>query len=136
MLIEYKIKFEKDGLTIAQHIEPNSVPVIHAAASKAPVNGLPATQKEARTLTPANPLAKIDAGTGGPPPDVGTGGPPPDVGTGGPPPDVGTGGSGYAPIFILGPIIFGGSAPQDLAKPIDSAQLSSPPKTFSAKAGE
>jgi hypothetical protein len=129
MLIEYKIKFEKDGLTIAQYIEPNSVSITPRASSgKATLKRLPATQNEVSSLTATNPLAKLAAKSadgGGPANDTGKGpaddtgtGPADDTGTGGPADDTGTGsrmspgGPQSAPIFILGPIVFGNAVPE------------------------
>jgi hypothetical protein len=105
MLIEYKIKFEKDGLTIAQHIEPNSNPVTYGRI-KMPVTTLPAAQDQVRTLVPPNPLV-----TAGAPADR-PGGAPGDIVGGAPGDTVGGAGAGSAPIFILGPIVFGNSVPE------------------------
>jgi hypothetical protein len=130
MLIEYKIKFEKDGLTIAQHIQPNSAPVTQAQPKKAQVTGLPATQPEVTGLANANPLAGV-APDGGGQPFGDTGGQP--FG------DTGGGGQGSsassAPIFILGPIVFGNVAPPELARPVAPNVADTPPKALGTTAG-
>jgi hypothetical protein len=92
MQIEYKIKFDKDGLTVTQTITPNSVPV-------------PVANGQVKELTAApgadvvNPLTKVSN-------DVASGGPDNSSqdDTNGPPP------SQQAPIFVLGPIVFSGAA--------------------------
>lgn len=112
MLIEYKIKFEEDGLTIAQRIEPNSVRRNGVANNNVKVNGLPAAQHEVRALAPTNPLTELsakDVASG--PGDETTG--PGDETTGPGDETTGQGGQGSAPIFILGPIVFGGSVPRE-----------------------
>jgi hypothetical protein len=115
MLIEYKIKFEKDGLTIAQHIEPNSTPVAYAGAQKAQVNGLPEKLQDAKAT--ANPLATLGAEGGAP---IGQLGGAPIGGLGGAPiGGIGGGAPASAPIFILGPIVFGNTAPPEVAKPVE-----------------
>ena len=125
MLIEYKIKFEKDGLTIAQHIEPNSSPVTNSR-SKAPITGLPASQAEMGTLVSRNPLTT----SGGGPGDKPGGGP-------GDKPGGNAGGFGNAPIFILGPIVFGNSVPEtkEIAKPQEPAPASAPKARGTAAGG-
>lgn len=130
MLIEYKIKFEKDGLTIAQHIQPDAPAVAPARATNAQVNGLPATQKEVTARATTNPLAQ-----GGAPADP-TGGAPADP-TGGAPADPTGGGvpGSSAPIFILGPIVFGNAAPPELAKPVEPT-VDSAPKALGTTAGK
>jgi hypothetical protein len=83
MLIEYKIKFEKDGLTITQRVEPS--------ASVTP----PVQPSAVGDLTVAKHLpSAFSAGKGG---DGG-----PEIGPGG-------GGPESSPVTILGPIIFGAS---------------------------
>jgi len=136
MLIEYRIKFEKDGLTIAQHIEPAAANTASVTANgKQQVNGLPATQKEVESAASTNPLAKTAAG-GGPIFDTG-GGPIFDTGGG---PIFDTGGvpvaAASAPIFILGPIIFTTGASPELGKPIEPSVTDTTPKSLSAAAGE
>jgi hypothetical protein len=105
MLIEYKIKFEKDGLTIAQHIEPNSTRTA-SSRTKVPVTGLPATQHEVTTLAAQNPLAQ-----GGASGDQ-FGGASGDPFGGASGDQFGGGAPGSAPIFILGPIVFSNAAPE------------------------
>lgn len=119
MLIEYKIKFEKDGLTIAQHIEPNSAKP--AANGKQQVSGLPATQQEVESAAAGNPLAKIPADGGTPFIDPGG---TPFLDPGGTPfldPGGTPGASASSPIFILGPIIFSNGASPELGKPVEPA---------------
>jgi hypothetical protein len=83
MLIEYKITFAKDGVTITQRVEPNS--------STAPTLQPSATGD----LAVAKHLGKTFAASqGGGPGDEG---------------DIGSGGPGSMPVAILGPIIIGGS---------------------------
>jgi hypothetical protein len=143
MLIEYKIKFEDDGLTIRQYIEPNSVPlqgstnnaVQGITNSKVKVNGLPATQGEVKALAAVNPLANLSAK------DIATG---PIDETAGPidetagPIDetAGQAGQGSAPIFILGPIVFGGSVPQERTKSVTEPPQESPQKALGKAAGK
>ena len=135
MLIEYRIKFEKDGLTISQSIEPNSSPETFGRV-KQPVSSLPAAQSEVRNLASRNPLDRVGGAPGDKP-----GGAPGDKPGGAPGDKPGgfPGGSGSSPIFILGPIVFGNSAPEQ-KEPADT-QKSQPPgptdgKTLSAKAGQ
>ena len=110
MLIEYKIKFEKDGLTIAQRIEPTSASRNGGGGYRAGINSLPAARHEMKTPALKNPLTNV--------PDIATG--PGDETTG--PGDettcpgdetTGSGGLGSAPIFILGPIVFGNAHGED-----------------------
>jgi hypothetical protein len=111
MLIEYKIKFEEDGLTIAQRIEPNSVRRNGVANNNVKVNGLPEAQHEVKALAPANPLAGLSTKDVAAGPSDETAGPSDE--TAGPSDETaGQGGQGSAPIFILGPIVFGGSVPR------------------------
>jgi hypothetical protein len=133
MLIEYKIKFEKDGLTIAQHIEPNSLQAVRGVKNgKVNVNGLPAAQHEVKALVARNPLA-----AGGEPADpIGGGGPADPIGGGGPADPIGGNVPGSAPIFILGPIVFGNSAPPEIARPIESTSSDATRKALGAAAGE
>lgn len=119
MLIEYKIKFEKDGLTISQHIEPNSSPITYGRI-KGPVTSLPASQAEVKNLVSRNPLAD-------------TGGGPHDKPGGGPGDKPGGRSEGTAPIFILGPIVFGNSVPESKET---APQPAPAPKARSAKAGK
>jgi hypothetical protein len=95
VLIEYKIKFEKNGLTITQRVESGaSVP---APAKPAPSSNLAVSKHLARSFA---------ASTGGGPGDL------PDTDGGGPP--FALSGPGLGPITILGPIILGGwAAPDD-----------------------
>jgi len=130
MLIEYKIKFEKDGLTIAQYIEPNATTPKTAANGSLQVNGLPARQTEI-TPTVVNPLAKLAPDAAGGPITDGGGGPITDPGGGVP----GSSASS-APIFILGPIVFGNVAPPELAKPIEPNTADSGPKALGTAAGK
>ena len=152
MLIEYKIKFEKDGLTIAQHIQPNSAGVARNL-SKVPVTGLPATQQEVTSLATRNPLAQGGASGdpfggasgdqfGGAPGDQ-FGGAPGDQFGGASGDPFGGSASGFAPIFILGPIVFGHAAPENkesIEKPTPETpkpQLRKPaPKARGAAAGK
>jgi hypothetical protein len=128
MLIEYKIKFEKDGLTIAQHIEPNSSPLLRAGVKTALVNSLPAAQNEVGAVAPANPLAQVAADSGGGEPIEGGGG-------GGIPGGPGSSTSS-APIFILGPIVFANAAPPELAKPVEPTVADTTPKALGTTAGK
>lgn len=91
MLIEYKIKFEEDGLTITQRVEPD-------ASDSAPV----ARTAQTGGLTGRSLGSAFEAGEGGGPEDrIGPGGGPGDpIGPGGE-------GPGARPIIILGPIIVG-----------------------------
>lgn len=132
MLIEYKIKFEKNGLTIAQYIEPNSVRMARGAKNgKGQVNGLPAAQHEVPALLDKNPLAMPSAESGGPHDE--TMGPHDE--TMGPHDEtMGVNGQGSAPIFILGPIVFGGAEPTEITKPVDSTTPDGPPKARGAAA--
>ena len=91
MLIEYKIKFEKDGLTITQRLEPRAAAPVKPDA---PVPGGPAvehilgeTHKQSLAAHAARPRK---AGGPGDSPDIGTG--PDGFGT-------------TAPIILIGPII-------------------------------
>ncbi len=127
MLIEYKIKFEKDGLTIAQHIEPNSSPLLRAGVNTALVNSLPASQTEVTAPAAANPLIQVASDHGGEPIEGGGGGGMP----GGP----GSSASS-APIFILGPIVFGNVAPPELAKPVEPTVADTTPKALGTTAGK
>ena len=135
MLIEYRIKFEKDGLTISQHIEPNSAPETFGRI-KPLVSSLPAAQSEVRNLGARNPLDRVGGAPGDKP-----GGAPGDKPGGAPGDKPGgfPGGSGPNPIFILGPIVFGNSAPQQ-QEPAEPQKPESPEttdgKTRSAKAGQ
>src|SRR5258708_1959860 len=106
MLIEYKIKFENDGLTITQRVEPG--------ASRTQ----PAKQSVFSGVTHSKHLSRSFAASvgGGPGDETGTGGGPGDeTGTGGGPGDeTGTGGGpGSGPVTILGPFIMGGLNPRD-----------------------
>src|SRR5260370_40915489 len=83
MLIEYKIKFEKDGLTITQRVEPNG-----SGTQRVPPSAM-------GDVTVAKHLGQSFAATKG--------------GDSGSDPGPGGGGPGSGPITILGPIIFGGS---------------------------
>lgn len=124
MLIEYKIKFEKDGLTIAQLIEPNSFPVTHGRI-RGSITRLPASQAEVENMASRNPLAAAGGGPGDRP---GGGGPGDKPG--------GNVGGGNQPIFILGPIVFGNAVPESkeaAPKPPDPVPAL---KTRSAKAGK
>ncbi|HEV3330520.1 MAG TPA: hypothetical protein VG096_06040 [Bryobacteraceae bacterium] len=110
MLIEYKIRFEKNGLTIAQHIEPDSMRAAKQAQQNGnvSVNGLPATRTEVTSPAATNPLSTLSAkDVAAGPGDETTG--PGDETTG--PGDETTGGvgRGSAPIFIIGPIVFADS---------------------------
>jgi hypothetical protein len=127
MLIEYKIKFEKDGLTIAQHIEPNSAP---AAPPKATVSGLPAAQQELGPVA-SNPLVTA----AGPIDKPGGGGPVDKPGGGGPIDKPGGGGFGTAPIFILGPIVFSNAAPES-KETTEPPKPVHPPKAHGTAAGK
>jgi hypothetical protein len=132
MLIEYKIKFEKDGLTIAQYIEPNSSRVANTRSTNAQATGLPATQTEVTGLANANPLANVAQDGGGQPfGDIG-GQPFGDIGGGG---GGGVQGGAAAPIFILGPIVFGNSAPPEIAKSVEPTAPDTPPKALGTTAG-
>ena len=133
MLIEYKIKFEKDGLTIAQHIEPNSAGLKPSSNAKQ-VNGLPAAQRDVDAAA-TNPLAKSAGAGSGPIFDTG-GGPIFDTGGG---PIFDTGGVPVAaapsPIFILGPIIFTNGASPELGKPVEPSVTDTASKSLGAAAG-
>jgi len=151
MRIEYKIKFEKDGLTIVQDIEQNNGKA--ASTVKQQGNGLPATQQEVASATAGNPLTRVptDGGAG---PILDTGGGPildtgggPILDTGGGPildtgggPILDTGGvpvaSGSSPIFILGPIIFTNGASPELGKPVGPSGADTAPKALGKAAGE
>jgi hypothetical protein len=132
MLIEYKIKFEKDGLTIAQHIEPNSSRVANTRSTNAQATGLPATQTEVTGLANANPLANVAQDGGGQPfGDIG-GQPFGDIGGGG----GGVQGLSSAPIFILGPIVFANAAPPEIAKPVEPTVAETTPKALGTTAGK
>ena len=81
MLIEYKIKFEKDGMTITQRVEPGD--------SRAQLHG----PTRLRGITVAKHLGSSFSGQGGGPGD---------------PPGPGGGGLGSGQVTILGPFIIGG----------------------------
>src|ERR1700677_3487906 len=132
MLIEYKIKFEKDGLTIAQYIEPNSSRVANTRSTNAQATGLPATQTEVTGLANANPLANVAQDAGGQPfGDIG-GQPFGDIGGGG----GGVQGLSAAPIFILGPIVFANAAPPEIAKTVEPTVPETTPKALGTIAGK
>jgi hypothetical protein len=135
MLIEYKIKFEKDGLTIAQQIEPNTPTSKAVTNGKARISGLPATQQTVSGAAVSNPLVKIPADGGGQP--FGDTGGQPFGDTGGQPfGDTGGAPGGSAPIFILGPIVFGNAAYPEMGKPADSDSAGGDTKTRGASAGQ
>jgi hypothetical protein len=109
MLIEYKIKFEKAGVTITQRVEPGSSGAIVTSAAADPPpppapnagdsKALPQAFSAPHAVSPAKPAlgtgpAKADKGGG----DVA----PTDTGEGG------VGGSGLTIIF--GPIVISGTA--------------------------
>jgi hypothetical protein len=131
MLIEYKIKFEKDGLTIAQYIEPNATAPKTAANGRQQMNGLPAAQTEITPTVSANPLAKVAPDGGGAPISDTGGAPISDTGGGVPGSSMSS-----APIFILGPIVFANAAPSELAKPVEPTVADSAPKALGTTAGK
>jgi hypothetical protein len=93
MFIEYTIKFEQDGVTITQRVEPSASG--STVVKPAPQN----SAASARSLG-----SSFTAGKGGGGAD--------DTGPGQGGPDhilAGGGGPGAGPIVILGPIIMGGS---------------------------
>ena len=85
MLVEYKIKFEKDGLTITQRLEPSGSTAQVKPGVPVEGNLLPKLKAEIVAAPATQPLA------GGDPTDG------PSSGTG---PDLGT-----APIILIGPIV-------------------------------
>lgn len=140
MLIEYKIKFEKDGLTISHRIEPNS-PSAQIASPRVIALGAPAT------AATSNPIATDPASGPNPPSQDTSSGPNPpsqDTSSGPNPPSEDTSSGSVtqssgvvapAPIFVLGPITFNNPTqastvqPQQPQPPNDQ-----PPKTYRAKA--
>jgi hypothetical protein len=114
MLNKYKIKFENDGLTITQWIEPGTSRALPTFSGDNSLNGtFDESQKTNASVNATNPAA---AGSSGPSPEVlsgGSSGESPEVlsgGSSGPSPEIGTGpfpGSATAaPITIIGPIIY------------------------------
>jgi hypothetical protein len=127
MLIEYKIKFEKDGLTVSQRIEPNST---QAATANGRVKSLDAPAGAGRI----NPLVKAsrDPASGPHPPseDTSSGPNPPSE-------DTSSGPIGQSPIFVLGPIVFNNPAQASAAAPAEQPnnQQAKPPKGKAAGRG-
>jgi hypothetical protein len=85
MLIEYKIKFEKDGLTITQRVEQSGSTAQVKPGTPVEGNLLPKSKEE----IVAAPATKPRSGAG------------PNDETG----DTGAGGFGSAPIILIGPIV-------------------------------
>lgn len=118
MFIEYKIKFEKDGLTVSQTILPNSAP---APVSNGKVKELDSPAR----ADSKNPLTSVPAdsssGPGDHPGDNSSGpGDHPGDNSSGPgdhPGDNTSGIPGQAPIFVLGPIVFNNPAQAAAAQP-------------------
>ena len=95
MLIEYKLKFEKNGLTLTQRIEPGTSGSQGNAGTFTEENSLKASFQESKAATASGPKPG-----GGPGDEPGPGGH-------GPGDDPGPGGSGFgtAPVTIIGPFI-------------------------------
>jgi hypothetical protein len=103
MLIEYKIRFDDDGITISQRIEPGANEGSVRVATGEDDSGV--TAKELPSFQKKAQPAPDDSGQGGGLTD------PSDVGGGlTDPSDVGGGGPDTAPIIIFGPIIVSGKA--------------------------
>ena len=106
MLVEYQLKFEKNGLTITQRVEPSVSGGQTSRSTFAEQNYLRASFQESKKAgtdtAPLRPATSPSAGGGGPvgPPNSGGGGP---VG----PPNSGGGPTGFgtAPVTFIGPFI-------------------------------
>jgi hypothetical protein len=92
MLIEYRIKFENDGVTITQRVEPDST------------GSVPMKPALRGGVTIAGSLGSSFDGDAG-----GEGLESTDSGSGGPR----GGGSGTVPVIVLGPIVMCGSSPTE-----------------------
>jgi hypothetical protein len=108
MLIEYKIKFEKDGLTVSQRIEPNSTApqVTKSPVAIGPVKALNVPAGAGSE----NPLAELSSGPN--PAMDDTSGPNPSMDDTSGPTAV-----AQSPIFVLGPIVFNNPAQSSAAQP-------------------
>jgi hypothetical protein len=105
MLIEYKIRFDDDGVTISQRIEPGANEGSVRVTTSQDDGGV--TAKELPSFKAQ--LASDDSGEGGGTSDQS------DVGGGSSDQsDVGGGGPDSAPIIIFGPVIVSGKARQKL----------------------
>jgi hypothetical protein len=123
MLIEYKIRFDEDGVTISQRIEPGDGPVDVRVDADRDDGSVTARELPASfAMTQASGSTADDSGHGGGPTNkAGVGGGPTDkAGVGGGPTDkagvgggptnksgVGGGEPGQVPVIIFGPIIVG-----------------------------
>ena len=94
MLIEYKVKFEKDGLTITQQVKQDSSRVQAKPAAPVKQNALGASLQESQTPG----IASRQAGGG--PDEQDPGGGPDEQDPGGTP------ATGGGPMTIIGPFIF------------------------------
>lgn len=129
MRIEYKVKFEQDGLVISQSIEPDSQGGLRQAQSLSTTKAVVKEPPEGKAGEGKNPLATkandLGGGVSGPPTDTGTKNVN-DEGGGGPIP------GGVAPIFILGPIVFappsqnGSTASQDGSRAVETHNYEAP----------
>jgi hypothetical protein len=116
--IEYKIRFEADGVTITQRVEPDgaTAPLKNTGSGdQGGITTLGNSQSESRAAAAgAGGNSSQAGGSAGSPPITGGGGPalrplsaetPPDTGGGGP-------GLGGAQVVILGPLVIGAPAPR------------------------
>src|ERR1035441_7629707 len=103
MLIEYKIRFDDDGVTISQRIEPGASEGSVRVTTGGDDSGV--TAKELPSFQMAAQAASDDSGPGGGTSDKS------EVGGGiSDKSEVGGGGPDTAPIIIFGPIIVSGKA--------------------------
>ena len=93
-MIEYKFKFEKNGFTLTQQIEPGASDSKATGKALVEANALKASFEESKQTKAAQPKSG-----GGPNGEVGSGG--------GPNGEVGSGGGGFgtAPVTIIGPFV-------------------------------
>jgi len=99
MLIEYTVKFQKDGLTITQRIENGTATPAVKPEAAVEQDVLASTLEETREAKPAGPAPREQASVGGPSPRDETSGRSPRDQTSEPP------NSSPAPITVFGPFI-------------------------------
>jgi hypothetical protein len=113
MLIEYKIRFDEDGVTISQRIEPGDGPVDVRVDADRDDGSVTARELPASfAMTQASGSTTDDSGHGG--------GPTNKAGVGGGPTTksgVGGGEPGTVPVIIFGPIIVGAGKARPKLRP-------------------
>ena|SRR5260370_11286732 len=108
MLIEYKIKFEKDGVTITQRVEPDT----SNRRAESSISGKPTFSKlVADVVGEPDPSGNMD---------------PPDTGSGEP-------GSGPCRVIAFGPVIFCDSDGTDVVLPGNDPDAEKPPAPVAPK---